>query len=156
MLVPNGLRKSLRAQASPLKFHFVQLIFTSSTVLSLPETFKLDSKAIPNCGQFLHQVSLSVQSKNISVDIIYAKIKFENSKTSELIELTKMSSEQVIKSSMVVYAFDSLSNFNQKIQFTNKKTLVNRLNGQPSPPIPADFPTEPYPLFVTWKTSSNG
>ncbi|CBY14241.1 unnamed protein product, partial [Oikopleura dioica] len=52
-----------------------------------------------------------------------------------------MSSEQVIKSSMVVYAFDS---------------LINRLNGQPSPPIPADFPTEPYPLFVTWKTSSNG
>lgn len=41
MLVPNGLRKSLRAQASPLKFHFVQLIFTSSTVLSLPEIFKL-------------------------------------------------------------------------------------------------------------------
>ncbi|CAG5107417.1 Oidioi.mRNA.OKI2018_I69.chr1.g3310.t1.cds [Oikopleura dioica] len=63
-----------------------------------------------------------------------------------------MSSDQVIKPSMVVFAFDS---------------LVNRLNGQPSPPIPADFPSQPFPLFVTWKlgpksrvfgwkTSSNG
>ena len=49
---------------------FVQLFF----ILFLPEIFKKSSsKTIPNCGQFLHQVSLPVQSKNISVDIIYAK-----------------------------------------------------------------------------------
>lgn len=155
MLVPHGLRKSLRAQASPLKFHFLQLIFTSSTVLSLPETFKL-FKSHSELRTIFSSSLVICSIKKYQCRYYLCKIKFENSKTSELIELTKMSSEQVIKSSMVVYAFDTLSNFNQKIQFTNKKTLVNRLNGQPSPPIPADFPTEPYPLFVTWKTSSNG
>jgi len=46
----------------------------------------------------------------------------------------------VVKSSMAVYAFDC---------------LIAKLKGKESPPVPADFPHESYPLFVTWKTSAN-
>ena len=47
----------------------------------------------------------------------------------------------VITRSMVGYAFDS---------------LISKLTNQPEPEVPLDFPTRGYPLFVTWKFTSNG
>jgi len=52
--------------------------------------------------------------------------------------LTDMS---VITKTMTAYAFDSLR---------------SKLTNQPDPTVPIDFPTQGYPLFVTWKFTSNG
>ena len=46
----------------------------------------------------------------------------------------------VVTRSMAVYAFDC---------------LIAKLKGKNSPQVPADFPVQPYPLFVTWKVTSN-
>jgi|ERR1712227_183477 len=54
--------------------------------------------------------------------------------------LTDMSNE-IVQPYMAVYAFDS---------------LVNRLNNQNRPPVPQQMPQQPFPLFVTWKITSNG
>ena len=35
-------------------------------------------------------------------------------------------------------------------------SLVNRLNNQNRPPVPQQMPQQPFPLFVTWKITSNG